>query len=259
MSIEVSRYTLSDGVEIFSTDLGQAELLHNEMPFYFRYGVEVKPGDVVFDVGANIGVFTLYISRLTQGDVSIYAFEPIPFIFDILKRNVDSFSQANVKLYDCGLAETSKQTTFYYFDEASLFSSMYPRYDEMMSSKHMRSIFSKMPGEARQKILGSLEQPEEVTCQVRTVSEIIQENQLERVDLLKLDVEKVELEVIQGITTEDWPKIKQLTAEVHDFENRLVLFKDILNQQGFSQIHVHQVKGTKGSDVYYLYAKRNPE
>ena len=42
---------------------------------YFREGVSILPGDIVFDVGANIGVFTLCAAK--QG-AHIYAYEAIP-------------------------------------------------------------------------------------------------------------------------------------------------------------------------------------
>jgi hypothetical protein len=42
-----------------------------------------------------------------------------------------------------------------------------------------------------------------------------------RVDLLKIDVERAELEVLNGIEQSDWSKIKQVVMEVHDTDKRL--------------------------------------
>ena len=55
------------------------------------------------------------------------------------------------------------------------------------------------------------------TCQFKTISDVIRENHLERIDLLKIDVEKSEEDVLAGIHEDDWTKIKQLVVEVHDF------------------------------------------
>ncbi|HEY0901291.1 MAG TPA: FkbM family methyltransferase [Micavibrio sp.] len=44
------------------------------------------PGDVLFDVGANVGVFSLYAAR--HRNVMVYAFEPSPLNFATLCRNV---------------------------------------------------------------------------------------------------------------------------------------------------------------------------
>jgi FkbM family methyltransferase len=48
----------------------------------------VKPGMVVVDVGANIGMYTLHAARLLGGQGKVYSFEPTPLTFEILKDNV---------------------------------------------------------------------------------------------------------------------------------------------------------------------------
>lgn len=45
----------------------------------------VNPGDIFFDIGANFGFFSLLATKLTENKV--YAFEPTPTTYDILKRN----------------------------------------------------------------------------------------------------------------------------------------------------------------------------
>ncbi|MBN4002011.1 FkbM family methyltransferase [Nostoc sp. LPT] len=50
-------------------------------------------------------------------------------------------------------------------------------------------------------------QSEQFTCQVKTISYIIEENKIERIDLLKIDVEKSERDVLAGIKERDWLKI----------------------------------------------------
>lgn len=44
-----------------------------------------------------------------------------------------------------------------------------------------------------------------------TVSALISELSLERVDLLKIDVEGAELDVLRGIDQKDWPTIRQVS------------------------------------------------
>ena len=48
----------------------------------------VKPGDVVFDIGANVGVYSFVIDRHTEGKARVYAFEPSASTFVQLTRNV---------------------------------------------------------------------------------------------------------------------------------------------------------------------------
>jgi len=48
----------------------------------------VRPGDVIFDVGANVGVYVLQLARWTSGDCKIVAFEPNPAARAVLERHV---------------------------------------------------------------------------------------------------------------------------------------------------------------------------
>jgi predicted RNA methylase len=63
---------------------------------YFQEGISILPGDIVFDAGANIGVFTLCAAK--QG-AHIYAYEPIPPTLEVLQHNIhlngfDNIAQA---------------------------------------------------------------------------------------------------------------------------------------------------------------------
>jgi len=59
---------------------------------------EIKPGDVVVDVGANIGYYTLIFARLVGPQGKVYAFEPDPYVYGILKANVEANGYKNVIL-----------------------------------------------------------------------------------------------------------------------------------------------------------------
>lgn len=54
-------------------------------------------------------------------------------------------------------------------------------------------------------------------CQLCTVSDLIQEHGLPRVDLLKIDVERAELDVLRGVAPAHWPLIHQVTAAYLQF------------------------------------------
>ncbi len=56
----------------------------------------VKAGDIIVDMGANIGYFTLLAARLTGKDGKVYAFEPEPHNFALLSRNIELNGYDNV-------------------------------------------------------------------------------------------------------------------------------------------------------------------
>lgn len=75
----------------------------------------------------------------------------------------------------------------------------------------------------------------EVVCPLRTVSEIVAEHGLERIDLLKVDCEGAELDVLLGIDEKDWPKVQQAVLEVHDVDGQLAEIEGILHAHGLTE------------------------
>jgi len=58
----------------------------------------VRKGNIVLDIGANIGIFTLLFAELVGSKGKVYAFEPDPTTFNILKKNVEINGYKNVIL-----------------------------------------------------------------------------------------------------------------------------------------------------------------
>ena len=48
---------------------------------YLQHGITLKAGDVVFDIGANIGLFALFAHQYCQGNVNLFCFEPIDLLY----------------------------------------------------------------------------------------------------------------------------------------------------------------------------------
>ena len=65
----------------------------------------VKPGDVVIDIGANLGYYTCPLSEIVGDKGRVYAVEPVPVIFDVLKRNVAGCKNVTLLNYALGSEE----------------------------------------------------------------------------------------------------------------------------------------------------------
>ncbi|MEE8172071.1 MAG: FkbM family methyltransferase [Alphaproteobacteria bacterium] len=77
------RLELGEGIDFAIYLLGAFERATQR-----QYGRLLKPGDVAFDIGANIGAHTLPISRLVGAAGCVHAFEPTAFAFAKLKANI---------------------------------------------------------------------------------------------------------------------------------------------------------------------------
>jgi FkbM family methyltransferase len=72
----------------------------------------VKPGDVVYDVGANIGTHTLLLARLCAPTGIVYAFEPWPPNLESLQTNLKLNNVRNVQVVSCALSDHSGKGWF---------------------------------------------------------------------------------------------------------------------------------------------------
>jgi hypothetical protein len=79
---------------------------------------------------------------------------------------------------------------------------------------------------------------------------------IQRIDLLKIDAEYAEWDILQGIEDRHWSSIRQVVMELHDIDDRLKKTKNLLQQQGFSNITAMQQDIFAKTNIYQLYAIR---
>src|SRR5262249_21264029 len=88
----------------------------------------------------------------------------------------------------------------------------------------------------------------------RPLSDIIAEHDLERIHLLKVNVEKAELDLLRGIRSEDWPRIDQAVVEV-DLAAHLEPILELFAAHGFETL-VEQDPLLARTELRYVYAAR---
>lgn len=259
------RYELPNKMEIACQS--RVELAHFyedifEKQIYLRHGITLNEGDCVFDVGANIGLFTLFVAR-NYRDIAIYAFEPAPPLFQILSANA-SWHAPTAHLFNCGLSSEKRDANFTFYPNSSGMSSFYA--DEHEEKEVLRAIMRNQLHNGMEEMERVMEHADEIleerfksqtfTCHLETLSGIIREHQVERIDLLKVDVQKCEEEVLLGIEEGDWKKIRQIVIEVHDFDGRLERITAQLRSHGY-RVAGEQDEMYEGSPMYNLYGIRS--
>jgi FkbM family methyltransferase len=273
MQTLIPETVLPNGMKIFCLRQEEVPTLYEQIQEYFRNGIELHEGDTVFDVGANIGLFSLSVYQQCQKNVRVYAFEPIPAVFEVLYRNAQRFDPEKLRVFPCGLWRESKMMKFAYHPNATPLSNAFPEDSQELWNQLQGAILRNLkyappflrwlrwlPPFLRSLILNEQGkkafQIEQITCQMRTISDIVRENDIHQIDLLKVDVEKSELDVLLGIEEQDWQKIKQVVVEVHDLDGRVEKITALLKAQGLSDVTVEQEPLLKGSNLFNLYALR---
>ena len=255
---------LPNGIEIvhlnaYETDYVYKEIFEDEC--YLRHGVILRDGATVVDIGANIGLFSLFVMSRCQNP-TIYAFEPSAVTYDLLKANCDAYG-ANVKAYNLGVVDRPGSAPFTYYENSSVFSGFHA--DEEEDGKAIQAVIRNVlnrnlvAGDSVDEYVRELssDRLRRVTheCSVTTVSEIIRENRIEGIDLLKIDAEKSELDVLHGINERDWQKIEQIVIEIHD-RSRVKPIQEILAQRGY-RCNIEEEKLLEDSGLLTLYATRS--
>jgi FkbM family methyltransferase len=268
---------LPNGMMVAHQNQSETDFLYAEIfaeQAYLRNGISFNDGDCIFDVGANIGLFSLFAARACKDPV-IYAFEPIPPLFEILRANSELYG-LNAKLFDCGLSAESKSAPFTYYPHCSILSGRFA--DKLEEREVVRSfLFSGEPEapnpEATQRLASGhtladrrgvalinelLEErlaSETFVRQLKTLADVIRDNDIEHIDLLKIDAEKSELDVLAGIDEGDWQKIKQVVVEVHDVDGRLDRILSLFTGRGYN-VTLEQDTFLKDTGLINVYAVR---
>src|SRR5690242_12400010 len=73
-------------------------------PEFIRLGTWINPGDWVWDIGANVGHYTIRMAELAGHHGRVFAFEPVPETFELLAANVAAAEAHNVSLFNVAVS-----------------------------------------------------------------------------------------------------------------------------------------------------------
>lgn len=248
--------SLPDGLKVFSLNADETRFVHREVfdaRCYLQHGVELHDGDCVFDVGANIGLSALFFHRERRG-VRIFAFEPSPVACECLRANT-ALHGIDATIYECGLSRKSGTADFTFYPGNTVLSGFHADLEADRGTTKTYMVNSGFPPQKADRFLNLLFKEETFPCRLRTLSEIIDEERIRRIDLLKIDAEKSERDVLAGIRIEHWRLIRQVVVEVHDEAGGLDEIKKLLEEHGF-QVTTDQDPLLKGTALFNVFARR---
>lgn len=153
--------------------------------------MDFNPGDVVIDVGANVGAISCWIG-VHHPEVRVYAFEPVKPSYDLLVENLEANGCTNVQAFNMAITGDGRDVSVYgALDENAGGASVYLD-DGNGEVFHAKSV---------------------------TLAEFMESQAIERVRLLKLDCEGSEYEILES-SWDVLARVDAVRAEFH--ENDLI-------------------------------------
>ncbi|MGB7712280.1 MAG: FkbM family methyltransferase [Microcoleus sp.] len=142
----------------------------------------VRQGMTVFDIGANIGNYSLLFSDLVGAEGKVYSFEPTSTTFRKLKERVQIENNQNIFLFQNAVFSENKLIEFNEFpDDFSVWNSI--GRPQMENPANPQEYVPLVKTE---------------TVSAITVDSFCQEHNIEKIDYLKIDVEGAESDVLKG-------------------------------------------------------------
>lgn len=162
----------------------------------------IKPGATIIDIGSNKGYFTFIAAKLLKNNGKVFSFEPDPTNCHWIRKSISENKYSNIILIPVGIYNTNSKTTFYKGDK---------------SGHHSLK---------KDRGLGN------ITINTKTIDSLLEEENIQRVDIIKIDVEGSEVEVLEGGKNTLNNHAPIIILDIHDYINKSKLF-EILNSNEY--------------------------
>lgn len=249
---------LDDGRTVECPSPAEARFLWGEITSasgsYRAAAAGLRRGDTVLDIGANIGLSAMLFADSCP-EVTVIAAEPVPVTYRCLERNLAAFVPHALPLRVAVGAEPGVMPLTWY-PQAPANSGLYADRDEDDEATRTFLRNSGLDEAAIAVITAGLHRGEQIEVELTTVSAILAEHAPDtEIGLLKIDVERAEMDVLCGIGDADWPRIRAVVAEVHDSAGRVARVQELLRSHGLTA-RCRQDPSLSGTDLYEVYAAR---
>ncbi len=147
----------------------------------------VNNNSVVIDIGANIGVYSIFATSTSKNTV-VYAYEPMPKSYGLLLENIKiNKLENNILPFKLGVGDKKEKRKLF-----------------LSSGSPFHSLYS---NEQNKKYV-------EIEC--LSLKDIFDENKIEQCDILKIDCEGAEFEILYNTPSGYFEKIKKIRLEYHN-------------------------------------------
>ncbi len=182
-----------------------------------------ESGMKVIDVGANVGIYTVLLGKAIRPFGHIWSFEPYQPVASYLKRNIEMNELDNVTVIEKAVAEKEGVLDFHIFSDG----------DDVYNS------------------LGAAERPEEqlyavrkIPVSVTTLDTVADETGIEKIDILKIDVEGAEEWVLKGA--------ERLIRRSPNLQIVMELYEPSVQQCGCSIKRLIELLGSWGFSMFEI-------
>jgi len=219
-----SEFAIIDGDKIFVDPRDSLRLTINGIYEKFETNFvknEIKKNNVVLDLGAHVGYYTLMFAKLVGENGKVYAFEPSPTNFELLQKNVMINNYKNVILEKKAISDKSEIASLYLSEENFSDNRIFDSHDKRKSIK----------------------------IETTTLDDYFKEYD-GRIDFIKMDVQGAEGKVLLGMNNL-LKKLKHVKIMTEFSPKHLVHigmgseeFLDIFLNSGFKLYHMNRKKKT---------------
>lgn len=188
---------------------------------YSKSDFEINDKDLIIDVGSHIGLFALLVSQKCKNG-KVFCYEPTQENYDFLLKNIKNNQLTNIHPFNCAVSDTNEMVK------------VYLNRDQAGHSMYMQSN-------------------EFLEVQSITLQKIIDDNNIDKCALLKLDCEGAEYGIIDSLPDHYFEKIEKMIIEYHLADSRPELLANLKKRlESNYKIYTRKLF----DDIGFLYAKK---
>jgi FkbM family methyltransferase len=190
----------------------------------------VRKGHICFDIGANIGVYSMVLSRLVGGEGEVHCFEPVEHILQKLLINKALNGANNLVINNFALGDKSGNMLMYQVKEGVFRGGT----STLLYNNNVKGLGEKYF--------------DKKNVAVHTLDEYVAGNKIKRVDFIKIDVEGFELNILNG------------SRKILEAHKPTILFEhdqNRLNDLGLNEMDIYNVFKDYNYNIYEIINSKN--